>query len=230
MRLAWIALAALLLWGCKPSPPATTLDNVPNKPETATAQIPIKTRSVAGPYPDRAEHYRADLIRNARLFWGMSAPIATMAAQVHQESGWRPDARSPYAAGLTQFTPATAEWIGSLEPGLASRDVYSPAWALRALAYYDRWLWDRIDAHQDCDRFAMTLAAYNGGLGWIQREKAEAARRNAKPDRWYHELEEVCLRAAWACKENRGYPRRIMLTLTPRYEAWGPAVECPGID
>lgn len=33
------------------------------------------------------EQYRRDLTRSARLVWGLDAPVATMAAQIHQESG-----------------------------------------------------------------------------------------------------------------------------------------------
>jgi soluble lytic murein transglycosylase-like protein len=66
----------------------------------------------------------------------------TFAAQLHQESGWRPDAVSPVGAqGLAQFMPATADWISQLMPGLNSREPFNPAWAIRALVSYDRWLW-----------------------------------------------------------------------------------------
>jgi soluble lytic murein transglycosylase-like protein len=93
--------------------------------------------------PREAQHYRRDLTRNAHLVWGLDAPVATFGAQIHQESGWNPDARSPYAFGLAQFTPDTAAWIGSIDAELAHGDAGNPVWALRALVRYDRWLWDR---------------------------------------------------------------------------------------
>lgn len=96
--------------------------------------------------PRVAMKYRADLVRSARLVWGLDAPVAVMAAQVHQESGWRPDARSAYAHGLAQFTPDTAEWIAGQDAALAGADTGNPVWALRALARYDKWLYDRIPA------------------------------------------------------------------------------------
>ena len=97
--------------------------------------------------PQAALQYRDDVIRNARLEWGMSAPVADFAAQLHQESGWRPDAVSPVGAqGLAQFMPATADWISQLMPGLNSREPFNPAWAIRALVSYDRWLWQRVSA------------------------------------------------------------------------------------
>ena len=182
-------------------------------------------QAIAG-VPHEAYRYRADLVRNARLFWGLAAPVATFAAQVHQESAWKPNARSKYAAGLAQFTPDTADWIGGMDAGLASGDVFNPAWALRALALYDRWLWDRIKASSDCDRMAMTLAAYNGGLGWINREKRAATSKGVDANLWFGAVALECLRARWACEENRAYPVRILLKHQPLYLAWGPGIAC----
>ena len=63
----------------------------------------------AGAIPAQAERYRALLIREARVVWGMDAPVATFAAQIHQESMWRSDAVSRAGAqGLAQFMPKAA--------------------------------------------------------------------------------------------------------------------------
>lgn len=121
--------------------------------------------------PRAAMKYRADLVRSARLVWGLDAPVAVMAAQVHQESGWRPDARSAYAHGLAQFTPDTAEWIAGQDAALAGADTGNPVWALRALARYDKWLHDRVTpaGNVACDRWWGALRGYNGGLGhWLK--------------------------------------------------------------
>ena len=98
--------------------------------------------------PQAAQQYRALLVRTAHAAWGLDAPVAVFAAQVHQESAWRPDAVSRVGAqGMAQFMPATAKWISGIDPALAARQPYSPAWALRALVTYDRWLYDRTPAH-----------------------------------------------------------------------------------
>lgn len=175
--------------------------------------------------PQAAKQYKRELTRNARMIWGLDAPIATFAAQIHQESGWRPDARSPYAHGLAQFTPVTAEWIGSLDPVLGGADTGNPAWAVRALVRYDRWLWDRNPAETPCDRMAFSLSAYNGGEGWLRREQAQAIAAGLAPDRWWKAVEVAChpRRAGWACRENRGYPQRILKIIEPSYigAGWG---------
>lgn len=165
--------------------------------------------------PRAALKYRAELVRSARLVWGLEAPVATMAAQVHQESGWRPDARSPYAHGLAQFTPDTAEWIAGMDAALAGADTGNPVWALRALARYDRWLWERVPERSNaCERWVQTLRAYNGGLGWVRKEVASGRPCEA-------------FRAAWACRENLHYPGAILDRWQPRYLSWGPGVICP---
>jgi len=164
--------------------------------------------------PRAALQYRAELTRAVHLVWGLHGPIATMAAQVHQESAWRPDARSPFAHGLTQFTPDTAQWIGGLDPALRPADTGNPVWALRAMARYNRWLYDRVPNRSNaCARWIDILRAYNGGLGWVQREA-----RTGKPC--------AAFRSAANCAENLDYPVRILIRHQPRYLSWGPGVHC----
>ena len=177
----------------------------------------------AAEIPQAAVKYRSDLIRNARLSWGLEAPVATFAAQIHQESGWNPGAVSRVGAkGLAQFMPSTTDWIGGIIPDLASRTPENPAWALRAIAAYDRWLWDRVSADTHCDRMAMTLSSYNGGLGWLQKDKKAAAAAGADRGRWWGEVERFNAgRRNAEFAENRGYPHRILKVLEPRYGSWG---------
>ena len=175
--------------------------------------------------PQAAQQHRALLVRTAHAAWGLDAPVAVFAAQVHQESAWRPDAVSHVGAqGLAQFMPATTQWIAGLHPDLASQQPYNPAWALRALVTYDRWLYDRAPArYTSKDRMWVALRGYNGGLGHWQREAA--ATGAAQPTR--QQVDAACgkaRRAAVHCAENLGYPRRILLELQPRYLTWGPGL------
>ncbi|MEX6730309.1 transglycosylase SLT domain-containing protein [Pseudomonas aeruginosa] len=97
--------------------------------------------------PTAAEQYRRTLVRSAHAEWGLSAPIATFAAQVHQESRWRADARSPVGAqGLAQFMPGTAEWIAGLYPAaLGTNQPFNPVWAncARCVTYDLGWLYGK---------------------------------------------------------------------------------------
>ena len=96
---------------------------------------------------------------------------------------------------------------------------------------YDRWLWDRITASDDCQRMAMALSSYNGGLGWLQRDQRLARAAPGKGPgsadlhmRWFDGVERFNSgRSAAAWNENRAYPRLILKVREPLYEAagWG---------
>ena len=58
------------------------------------------------PIPRAALQYRSELIRSSRMVWGMDAPVAVFAAQIHTESWWRNSTVSSVGAqGLAQFMP-----------------------------------------------------------------------------------------------------------------------------
>ncbi|ATG75836.1 hypothetical protein AN401_07170 [Zobellella denitrificans] len=181
-----------------------------------------------GAVPASAQQYQRLLTRSAHAYWGLDAPIATMAGQIHQESAWRANARSPVGAqGLAQFMPATSEWFATVYPAaLGDNQPYNPAWALRALVLYDRWIYARVSGPNQCERWAKTLSGYNGGLGWVQRDQRLAASRGADPARWFDHVEHHTSRADWARRENRGYVRNILTRWEPMYAAagWGRGV------
>lgn len=186
--------------------------------------LSIAAQAWAGVIPPQAERYRALLIREARVVWGMDAPVATFAAQIHQESMWRADAVSRAGAqGLAQFMPATARWLPSVAPRTGDPLPLNPSWSIRAMLEYDRWLYQRIPAAPVCDRWAMTLSAYNGGLGWLRRDRALAAEYGLDSSRWEHVKLVNAGRSAASYRENRGYPDRILNRWTPVYRAagWG---------
>lgn len=181
--------------------------------------------------PTDAKRYQRTLIRTSHALWGLDAPVATFAGQIHQESRWRVNARSPVGAeGLAQFMPATSDWFAELYPShLGDRQPYNPGWALRAMVLYDKWLHARIQAACPCEKWAMVLSAYNGGLGWVYRDKRLASSKGLDPLVWFDSVERVNAgRSTANWKENRGYPRKILLRWEPLYEraAWGNGV-CP---
>lgn len=183
-------------------------------------------RVAAAQIPPDAARYKRDLIRNARAVWGLDAPIATFAGQIHQESGWRADAVSPVgASGLSQFMPSTSKWISGMYEELADDQPNNPAWAIRALVTYDKWLYDAVPAAANhCERMAFVLASYNGGLGWLNKDVALAKRKGDDPTQWFDHVEKYNGgRSDAAFRENRGYPNRILNELERRYDrdSWG---------
>nr|NMN90194.1 putative soluble lytic transglycosylase fused to an ABC-type amino acid-binding protein [Brenneria salicis ATCC 15712 = DSM 30166]RBP62183.1 transglycosylase-like protein with SLT domain [Brenneria salicis ATCC 15712 = DSM 30166] len=185
------------------------------------------TTPVLADIPTDARRYQSELTRNARTVWGLDAPVATFAAQIHQESTWKTNARSPVGAvGLAQFMPATSKWIAGIYPTeLGANQPYNPAWAMRALVRYNLWHWQRVSATaSDCDRMAFTLSAYNGGLGWVQRDRKLAATGGLDNSRYWDQVERVNAgRSAANFRENRGYPDRIIHRWQPLYvdAGWG---------
>ncbi len=180
------------------------------------------TAADAPPAPGyRAEAYRAELTRIAHSTWGLDAPVAVFAAQIHQESSWQPAALSKVGArGMAQFMPATATWWCQLAR-LAPVDCQpnNPTWAMRSLVGYDLWLLQRVNGQSEYDRVWASLRSYNGGLGHWQNE-AKVARPLA--DR--ASIDRACGRASRAvvhCAENLGYPDRILNRLQRQYSGWG---------
>lgn len=190
---------------------------------TAPAPTPAPASAAI---PRDAMRHQLTLKREAHQVWGLQAPVATFAAQVHQESRWRTNAASPVGAqGMAQFMPATARWISGIDGQLATGDTQNPTWALRALVVYDKWLWDRIKAFDDCNRMAFTLSAYNGGLGWVYRDQALASSSGLDKLTWWSSAETVNAgRSAANWQENRHYPQVILFKHQPIYAAWGPGV------
>ena len=191
----------------------------------ALVLLALATLDAVQAQPEAARPYRLTLTRAAHSQWGLDAPIAALAAQVQQESAWRPTAVSRVGArGLAQFMPATASWWCELNKLPADEcQPENPTWALRSLVGYDKWLFDRTpQRYASRDRLWVALRGYNGGLGHWQAEARTApgglqgATREA--------VDAACGRAkrhVSHCAENLGYPRRILDELAPHYASWG---------
>lgn len=178
--------------------------------------------------PRAALQYRNALIREARFEWGLIAPVALFAGQIEAESAWNPNACSAFACGLAQFTPATADDVAErVQPGLKA-NVFSPAWALRALVLYDHDLYKRITADTDCDHWGFTLSAYNGGLGNVRKDQAicDTLGMGCVRTRWRGHVALHSGRAASAFAENRRYARTILETRQITYATWGAQIPC----
>ena len=197
------------------------------------APAPISVHA-AERIPRAAYQHRDTLIRAVHAVWGLDAPVAVLAAQVHTESLWKADAVSPVGAmGIAQIMPSTARWLPDIAPALrgTSPAPYNPGWALRAMCEYDLWLHDRQSAMSagatlaPCDRMSFALSGYNGGLGWVRKDRIRARDRGLDPDRYAAVATVNAGRSRAAWKENRDYVRRIMAR-QELYLSWGPGVAC----
>ena len=129
--------------------------------------------------------------------------------------------------------PSTAAWLPSVAPETGTPAPFSPAWSLRACVTYDKWLYDRLRPMRAaslavCERMAFTLSGYNGGIGWVGKDRALAARTGRNPDRWFGNVEDVNAgRNKSAIRENRRYVTLIFQRQSAYVAAgWGPGVNC----
>ena len=146
---------------------------------------------------------------------------AMLSAQIQVESAWRPNVSSPYAHGLAQFTPPTYGDIAPLTvASCADTSIFDPACSIRSQIVYMRKLLSRYrDSASLKDQWAFAWAAYNGGMGWIQREKRKCLQATGcNPKRYWGHVERYCIRAKWACEENRSYPRKILRAMGKQKE------------
>jgi murein DD-endopeptidase MepM/ murein hydrolase activator NlpD len=114
--------------------------------------------------------YEPLVLRAAQTCPGITAPL--LAAQLDAESGWNPRATSPVGAhGLAQFMPATWAGAGLDGDGDGVRDPFNPADAIASQASFMCKLLAAVTADITLtgDRLDLVLAAYNAGLGAVQR-------------------------------------------------------------
>lgn len=104
---------------------------------------------------------------------------ALLAAQLYQESGFNPNAKSPAAAeGIAQFIPGTWATHGIDGNGDGKRDVWDPNDAIPSAASYDCKLASYVkDAPGNLTE--NMLAAYNAGAYAVI--KYGACRRTRRP-------------------------------------------------
>jgi soluble lytic murein transglycosylase len=98
---------------------------------------------------------------------------ALVAAVIHQESRFRPDAESPTGAiGLMQLQPETARGIALRTGGsrFELADLYEPEINVRYGCWYLRHLLDRYGDER------VALAAYNAGQATVDRWLEEGGR------------------------------------------------------
>lgn len=185
--------------------------------------------SVWAQVPSAALTYRPDMIRSAWLIWGPGAPIATLAAQIHQESNWNINARSQVGAGgLAQFMPATAEDAAKRWPNICKpANPFNPQWAFNCRDHYLKSLVSGNHAEHttECDEWVFGLRAYNGGGGWVARDRKLTFISGYNADDWHTVQGFNAGRSFAAFKENTEYPVRIF-RLEARYAEWGKALKC----
>lgn len=134
---------------------------------------------------------------------------------------WRPDGSTRFdaLAEMRDRHPALS--------GLSWDTIYSrPDLQLRAVVLKVRGDFDALRAVADpMQRLAMADAAYNGGLGGLQRERrACALHASCDPGQWWRHVERICLKSRAplygnrsACDINRHHVHDVLKVRAPKY-------------
>jgi hypothetical protein len=62
------------------------------------------------------------------------------------------------------------------------------------------------------------LSGYNGGAGWVKRDRLMAEKAGKDSGKWVCNVEHYSDRAKWAIKENRDYIVKILQKWYPLYK------------
>ena len=121
----------------------------------------------------------SNIPKKARPYVGLLITISRNASReaalTEQESAWDIFAKSPYAKGLRQFTPATGKWMARTHcKHLGSYQPYNANWSLRCGVIYSELLQKNNEYKGGyCFNRKVAEQEYNGG-GWVVKELREA--------------------------------------------------------
>ena len=211
-------------WACNPQVVETPKKEIAIEEPAKVEEPPKVEFEVRDPrIPSLAYRLKRMVRGEINYHWGLEQDGTVFYAQIHQESAWNPEARSAYASGLAQFTPDTAEWISRLYPAdLGDNNPLDARWAIRALVKYDKWLFDKSSYTETIDdRWSFSLSGYNGGAGWVDRDRKLALQNGRSDRKWICNVQHFSNRAGWAFKENRDYVTKILDKWVPIYREGG---------
>lgn len=215
----------------------------------------VRAQDVRTYIPPAAEQFRPVLATEYRAHWPDHPRPALLPALIEHESClslkhsrcWNPKSHLKSAreegAGLGQLTrawhqdgrlrfDALAE-MREQHPALREIDwsnVYNrPDLQLRAVVLKSRSDYLRLGVVSDpMIRLAFADAAYNGGLGGVQKERrACGLKTGCDPQRWFGHVELTCLKSRKplygnrsACDINRHHVHDVLHVRSPKYENW----------
>lgn len=177
--------------------------------------------------PALVEHESCITLRHSRC-WNPSSRLKSAreegAGFGQITRAWRPDGtlRFDALAEMRERHPALRGWSWA--------NVYQrPDLQLRAVVLKVRGDYQALGVVADPgERLAMADAAYNGGLGGVNKERrACGMRAGCDPQRWWGHVEATCLKSRAplyggrsACDINRHHVKDVLAVRSPKYRGW----------
>ena len=178
--------------------------------------------------PSLIEHESCITLRHSRC-WNPSSRLKSAreegAGLGQITRAWHPDGRLRFdaLAEMRDRHPALREW--SWQNVYPRLDLQLRAVVLKVRGDFQAL---RIMVDDEWQRLAFADAAYNGGLGGVQRERRACGLRDGcDPEQWFGHGERICLKSRQplyggrsACDINRHHVVDVLLVRAPKYEGW----------
>jgi len=142
-------------------------------PSRSDCKVEQQSSRAAEQQVNRCKKYMPVVMREARYFIGIDAPVHYFMGQIEQESRCNEGAIAfDGGMGLGQIMPETARELHQKYPELHEFDFnpYDPRWNIRAMILYDRACYRETV----CKGWYFAFRAYNGGVGLLNREISRA--------------------------------------------------------
>ena len=168
--------------------------------------------------PQRAYQYFPVLKEEHALIWPDS-DIGIIGSQIAHESTWketatRKEASGVISYGVLQVLDVTYDELKKKNPLLlkgSPSEMLRARMGIRAGILYDKQMYGLVGfAESETDRYAMMLASYNGGFGWLLRDRKLAEANGYNPNKWLDNTELFSKRSAQNFKINRRYVSGII--------------------
>ena len=186
----------------------------------------LRGNAFASQIQERAKPLIPILKEEHKRTWPES-DIAIIAAQIERESAWKEQAKRIETSGVTSYglmqvldsTLVQMQQRHQTLSGIEPVRMLQARWGIRAGILYDKDMWklcsfsiDRCTGchRDDRNRWAFTLSAYNGGFGWVERDRKLTEERGHDKNIWFNNVEIYSTRSKWCFKINREYPKKIL--------------------
>ena len=163
--------------------------------------------------------YRPLVQREMNLRFGYNASAPVFAGLLKQESSCNPWAtnKADGGAGVCQLTGANnIRWIAE-QTGMPI-DPYNPSQAIPACIWLLKFNYSKLQAKDDCNRMAMSLKAFNSGVGWVLK----AQKLSLDPQTWWGVTENINAgQSVMNFDYSRAYPHKIIEKHQLNFASWG---------